>query len=142
MTLLKYYNPEFGFSPLSKVFEQLAFDGTPSKTVTRFKPETDIVETEKSFIINLSVPGIKKEDVKIELNEDVLKISGERKKFDTDVTLKYHKLQTAFGKFEESYKLPQTINKETISAKQEDGVLSISLEKLEKKQNKSLIEVK
>ena len=142
MTLLKYYNPEFGFNQLSRVFDQLAFEGTPSKAENTFRPETDIVETEKGFIINLSVPGIKKEDVKIELDADILKISGERKKFDSDVTVKYHKLQTAFGKFEVSFKLPQTINKETISAKQEDGVLSINIEKLEKKQNKSLIEVK
>jgi len=142
MTLLKYYNLAFGYSPLSKIFDQLAAEEVPSKSASRFKPEMDIVETEKAFVINLAVPGIKKEDVKIELNDDVLKISGERKKFDTDVSLKFHKLQTAFGKFEESFKLPETVNKETISAKQEDGILSISLEKIEKKQNKSLIEVK
>jgi len=142
MTLLKYYNPEFGYSPLTKIFDQIASEGTISRSASKFKPETDIVENEKSFIIHLSVPGIKKEDIKIELENDLLKISGERKKFDTDVSLKFHKLQTAFGKFQESFKLPETVNKESIAAKQEDGVLSITIEKLEKKQNKSVIEVK
>lgn len=142
MRLLKYYNPTFGYSPFDSLLNQFALDAAPSKGAANFKPEIDIVETEKNFIINLSVPGIKKEDIKIELNNDQLNISGERKKFDTDVSLKFHKLQTAFGKFEESFKLPETTNKDNISAKHEDGVLSISIEKIVKKENKSLIEVK
>lgn len=143
MTLLKYYNPEFGYSPLNRILDQFASEGTLSRSASKFfTPEIDIVETEKTFIIHLSVPGIKKEDIKIELENELLKISGERKNFDTDVSLKFHKLQTSFGRFQESFKLPETVDKESIAAKQEDGILSITIQKIEKKQNKSLIEVK
>jgi HSP20 family protein len=142
MTLIKYYDPEFGYSPLSKIFDQFNAVRPSSKDMGPFNPDVDIVETDKNFVINISVPGIKKEDIKIELNNDRLQISGERKKFDTDVSLKFHKQQTAFGKFEKTFKLPETANKENISAKQEDGILSVSIEKIAKKQNKSLIEVK
>ena len=142
MTLLRYYNPEFRFNSFSKVLDQLNADVAPSKDRKLFRPEIDIAETDKTFTINLSVPGIKKEDIKIELEDDKLSVSGERKVVEGDVTITFHKQQTAFGRFHESFNLPENANKESVTAKHEDGILSISIEKIEKKLNKSVIEVK
>ena len=76
MNLIKYYNPEFEFSPFNGVLDQLlALEGAARTEKKMLKPYVDIAETDKSFIINLTVPGVKKEDLKIEVNEDKLTIS-------------------------------------------------------------------
>lgn len=141
MRLINYYRPESGSKSLEKFLEHLNADINKSSEKNSFTPETDIIEAENAFIVNLSVPGIKKEDVKIELDKDKLLVTGERK-LDTDVSLKFHKQQTAYGKFSQSFHLPKNINRDAINAKQEDGILSIVLEKIEEKRIKSIIEVK
>lgn len=141
MTLIKYYRPEFGLKSIDKFFEHFNADLNASSEENSYTPETDIIETENAFTINLSVPGIKKEDVKIELDKDNLVVTGERK-LDSDVSLRFHKQQMAYGKFSQAFHLPQSVNKDAINAKQEDGILSIILEKNEKKEIKSIIEIK
>lgn len=143
MTLIKYYKPEFEFSPFNSVLDRLlALEGAGRTEKKMITPQIDIAETDKNFIISLTVPGVKKEDLKIEVNEDKLTISGERKSPEGDVSVKYHKVQTAFGEFKETFTLPKDVDKEGIQAKQEDGVLTIFVNKIEKKEKKSVIEVK
>lgn len=142
MTFIKYYSPEFGSDSFSKLLDQLSAETNSSKEMKSFRPEIDITETDKHFTINLSVPGIKKEDIKIELDDDRLSIIGERKVLEEDVTIKFRKQQIAFGKFHESFTLPENINKESITAKHEDGILSVVIEKIQKTLKKSVIEVK
>ncbi len=143
MALVKYYRPEFPFGSFARVWDQM-FDGyNPVKDdKPTFAPQVDIAEGEKNFTIKLNVPGIKKEDIKIELEDNKLIISGERKSMDSDVSVTYHKLQSSYGRFSQTFYLPENVDKGNIKASQEDGVLNVVIAKKEKKENKSLIEVK
>ncbi|MCX2742962.1 Hsp20/alpha crystallin family protein [Mangrovivirga sp. M17] len=127
-------------SVFRKLFDDLS-EGVVDSKPNSFSPRTDIYETEKDFIMELSVPGMEKKDFKIDLDDDVLLISGERKREDKE-GVKYHRNEQLFGSFEKSFKMTEVINKENIKASYDAGILRITLPKIEKKETKKVIDVK
>ena len=111
----------------------------PSKAF--FKPSTDITETDDAFELEISVPGIKKDEIKIELNNGVLEISGERKNQREEAKDKYHLSEITYGKFTRRFTLPDNVDADKIDAHVEDGVLSLSIPKSEERKPR-LIDVK
>lgn len=107
-----------------------------------FTPRTDVVETAKSFDVNLSLPGLKKEDIKIDVDGDMLTISGERKMRNESNEDKYHMVESFYGKFSRSFNLPENIDKQNIDAELTDGILKLSIPKIEVKENKTTIAIK
>ena len=103
-----------------------------------FKPGVDIIENENSFYIQLSLPGMKKEDIKIEMKGDDLVISGERRAKRTEENGKVHLSEINYGSFTRSFYLPENIEKENIQANYEDGILSVSLPKGEAAKAKTI----
>jgi HSP20 family protein len=103
-------------------------------------PLHDIVENEKEYVVELSLAGVKKENIFLNLDNDVLSISAERKESDQ----KYNRKQTFYGKYEKSFTLPESVDKENIQASFEDGILKLSIPKLEKEEKKATkqIEIK
>ena len=103
-----------------------------------FKPGANILETDKAFEISMALPGLKKEDVKIDLHENTLTISGERnfKKGETKGTWHYNEIRQ--GKFTRSFIVPENIVSDSIEANFVDGMLEISLPKAEPKQAKTI----
>ena len=94
------------------------------------KPATNVMETEKEFKLQVLIPGWSKKEVKIEIDKNILSISGEKEAKDEDFIRKEFKTDA----FERAFQLPKDINFEKISAKQENGILEISIPKdLEKK---------
>jgi HSP20 family protein len=116
-------------------FAERFFFGWPSfekDTETTWIPRVDINETDKEIIIDAELPGIKKEDIKVEVKDNVLTISGERnleKKSETSTT---KTIERHYGKFERSFGLPETVTTEKVNAKFKDGILTLSLPKIEK----------
>ncbi|MAN87506.1 MAG: heat-shock protein Hsp20 [Algoriphagus sp.] len=108
----------------------------------QFNPAVDISEDDKSFEIEVAVPGMKKSDFNIDLTEGRLTISGERKIEEKKEGKNYHSIETHFGSFSRSFYLPENVLSEKIEATYVDGVLKISIPKTEKKNSKSVIEVK
>ncbi|WP_144604100.1 Hsp20/alpha crystallin family protein [Algoriphagus algorifonticola] len=108
----------------------------------QFNPAVDISEDDKSFEIEFAVPGMKKSDFNIDLTEGRLTISGERKIEEKKEGKNYHSIETHFGSFSRSFYLPENVLSEKIEATYVDGVLKISIPKTEKKNLKSVIEVK
>lgn len=106
-----------------------------------FRPSTDIQETESHYELSLSLPGMKKEDIKIELNQNELVISGERKDKRAESNNKLHLNEIIYGKFSRRFYLPDHVDPEKIQASFEDGMLHISIAKAEAKKPK-LIQVK
>lgn len=106
-----------------------------------FKPSTDIMETEQSFEVNIALAGIKKEDIKIEVNDGVLTVSGERKSNTEKKEDKFHLSEITYGKFTRRFSLPEQVNQDKIEASVEDGILHLSIPKSEKVKPK-LISVK
>ncbi|EAZ80975.1 Hsp20/alpha crystallin family protein [Algoriphagus machipongonensis] len=131
------YFPNTFSGMLDKFFNENM--GTPIK---HFNPAVDVSEDEKSYEIQLAVPGVKKSDFKVDLTEGKLTISGERKFEEKKEGKNYHSLETQYGSFSRSFYVPEDIHAEDIAAVYEDGVLKVTLPKKEKKVVKAAIEVK
>ncbi|MBI1221998.1 MAG: Hsp20 family protein [Bacteroidetes bacterium] len=107
----------------------------------RFSPKTDISEDEKGFHIELSLPGMKKEDVSLEVKKDMLTIEGERKFESEEKDKTYHRVESSYGSFKRSFTLPDYTNSDAIEATFENGILKVFVPKAEKIAAKS-IEIK
>ncbi len=97
-----------------------------------FNPTCDVSETKDHYFVSFDMPGVKKENIKIEVQGSQLVISGERqrelKAENGESNLRHER---TYGKFERTFELPHSINTEKIEAQYEDGVLSVALPKAE-----------
>lgn len=93
-------------------------------------PATNIIETNEGFHLQMAVPGVKKEDIKIDIEKNILNISSEKSANEnTDETVKYTRREFLYGTFCRSFTLPETINVEKITAEVKEGVLTVELPK-------------
>ena len=95
-----------------------------------FNPAVDVAETEDKYFLSIDLPGIKKENIKIEMNENILTISGERQRVSkTEEENKAQRFERSYGSFSRSFSLPTTVASDKIEAHYEDGVLELTLPK-------------
>ncbi len=112
-----------------------------SSGISNFAPSASTREGEFAYHIELDIPGVKKEEISINNDNNVLTVSGERK-FQKELKHEsYYKLESAYGKFNRSFSLPKDIDIEHIEAKYSDGVLEIVIPKMVKTESKK-IEIK
>lgn len=116
-------------------------NGREALTVADWIPQVDISEADQEYVITAELPGVKKEDVKITLEDGVLTLRGERKQEKEEKGIRYHRVERAYGSFVRSFTLPDVIDEANVAAEFKDGVLTIRLAKSEKAKPKS-IEVK
>ena len=109
-----------------------------SMRVMDWAPSVDITEDDKEYLIKADLPEIKKEDVKISVEDGVLAISGERKYEKEEKGKKYHRVERSYGSFERSFTVPADAEEEKVSAQFNDGVLMIHLPKGEMAKPKRL----
>jgi len=110
-------------------------------TLTTWAPRVDIAEDDKEYVINAELPGVRKEDVKVSIENGALSISGERKTEKEEKGKKYHRVEQTYGTFMRTFTLPEGSSGEKISAEFRDGILRVHLPKDEKAKAKA-IEVK
>jgi len=115
--------------------------GKEAMTVAEWSPLVDIIEDEKQYLIKAELPDMKKEEVKLTVENDVLTISGERTYEKEDKGKKYHRIERAYGSFVRSFSLPEDADESKVSADYKDGMLTVRLPKSEKAKPKA-IEVK
>jgi HSP20 family protein len=99
-------------------------------------PSADISETDKEYLIRAELPSVKKEDVKVLVDEGVITIKGERKQEREDKSEKYHRVESFYGSFERSFSLPDNVNADAIRCESKDGILSVHIPKTETQKNK------
>ncbi len=135
MTLVRF-RPEndFDSNVIPKTFSEMLdtfFNDAVSTGVksTGFVPRVDVAELDKAYEIQVSLPGLKKDEINIELEDNVLTISGERKTEKEEKDKKFHLVETRFGSFSRSFTLPRNINRDSIKATMNDGILNIEIEK-------------
>lgn len=114
------------------------FNDVVNTTRDSFVPGIDISETEDKFLITAELPGMKKEDISVNLDNNRLSISGERKFESEDSGKTFHRVETSYGSFNRSFQLPDNIDEDSISASYENGLLNISIEKSEEKVKKQI----
>ena len=112
-----------------------------SMTVSEWTPLVDITEDEKEYLIKAELPEVKKEDVKVTVENGMLTISGERKIEKEEKGKRYHRVERAYGSFVRSFSLPDNIDSNKVNADFKDGVLRVHVAKSEHARPKQ-IEVK
>lgn len=115
--------------------------GKESLTVAEWTPLVDIIETDQEYLIKAEVPDMKKEDVRLRVENEVLTISGERKFEKEDKGLKHHRVERAYGSFMRSFSLPEDADGSKVTADYKDGILQVHLPKSQKATAKA-IEIK
>jgi HSP20 family protein len=126
----------FGRAPMSTTGEK-----KEAISVAEWSPLVDIAEDDKEYIVKAEIPDMKKEDIKINVHDDVLSISGDRKYEKEEKGKKYHRVERAYGSFMRSFTLPEDADGSKVNAEYKDGVLKVHLPKSEKAKQKT-IEVK
>ena len=97
-----------------------------------FKPSVNTREGEYAYHIEVDLPGVKKDDISVDIKDDILTISGERKTKKEVKEKDYYKMESSYGKFQRSFTLPDNIDAENIEANSKDGVLEVVIPKMER----------
>lgn len=129
---------------LNRMFTRPAMRTSNNKEtmiVADWTPSVDISETEGEYQIQVEIPDVKKEDVKVTLEDGVLTIQGQRKQEQEESGTKYHRIERSYGSFARTFSLPDVIETDKVRAEYKDGVLHLYLPKSEKAKPKA-IEVK
>lgn len=145
MTLTKYRPTNGGLFP--RTFSSLLddfFNETLSSAskVSDFVPHTDIAETDGNYEIRVSVPGMTRENISVEVHDGLLTVSGERKFEEEKKEKTFHSIESRYGAFNRSFRLPENTDQDRIEAEYKNGILTIVIPKDEKKATKKGIEIK
>ncbi|MNK82674.1 Spore protein SP21 [compost metagenome] len=127
------------FDDMDRVFADFANIATAAPAARAFRPPAEVSEHKEHYLMSFDLPGIQKEDIKIEMKENVLTIAGERKSGgDKEGTPKAQIFERQYGTFQRSFTLPTTVSEEKIEAHYENGVLSLYLPKTPVAQAKTI----
>jgi len=95
-------------------------------------PAVDITEDKEAYLIKAELPGVERDDVKVQVNDGVLTLQGERRSEKEEKDKKMHRIERFYGNFTRSFSLPDNVDEEHIHAEYKDGVLTLRLPKSEK----------
>jgi HSP20 family protein len=104
-------------------------EGNPDVTAASFAPAVDVYEDEHKLVLNLEVPGVKQEDLDVQVEKNTLTVRGERKFEKDQKEQNFHRIERRYGTFYRSFALPSTVDTENIQAAYENGVLKLELAK-------------
>jgi HSP20 family protein len=114
---------------MNRLFDRFFEGRVANGTSRRWIPAMDLVETEDHLVLRGDLPGMTEDDVDIEIKDNVLTVSGERKAEHEEKSEGYHRVERSFGSFSRSLTLPQGIDPEKVEAKFENGVLEVHIPK-------------
>ena len=101
-------------------------------------PAVDVEETKEAYLVKAEIPGMKKDEVKISLMDNVLTLSGEKKTETKSDDKRYHRMERSYGAFERSFTLGSAVKADKISATYKDGILEIFIPKSEESKSKEI----
>jgi len=116
-------------------------DREESLMTTEWAPLVDISEDDKTYTLKVELPEVKREDIKVSVENDLLTISGERHREKEEKNRRYHRVERAYGSFMRNFSLPQNVDANQVSAQYRDGLLCVNIAKTEKARPQS-VEVK
>lgn len=147
MTLIKFKNePASRMMDRSQHFSDLFndfFEGVINSNASKsFNPSINIKESDTQFKLEIAAPGLKKEDFKINLENDVLSISAEKNEEKSEKNEKYTRKEFSYASFSRSFTLPEVADNEKIVANYENGVMTLVIPKKEEARPKPAREIK
>lgn len=110
-------------------------------TVADWVPVVDIEESEKEYLVKAELPGVDRADVKVEIEDGVLSIQGERRQEKEEKGRKFHRIERSYGKFVRSFTMPADVDEKKVLANFKEGVLYVHVPKTEAAKPKA-VEVK
>ncbi|OQX23338.1 MAG: molecular chaperone [Desulfobacteraceae bacterium IS3] len=126
---------------INKVFDETFRDGDPpenSVSICAWRPAVDIYETENGIIIKAELPGVRKEDISVEVKDNILTLKGERIQEKEVIQEKYFRRERCFGTFHRSFTMQDVVNPDKIKAGFKDGVLEVEVPKPEAEKPKQI----
>jgi HSP20 family protein len=115
----------------SSFFDTPAPGAGNGETLRRWVPAMDLVETDDAFVLKADLPGLDENDVKLEVEDNVLTVAGERKAEHEEKREGYYRVERAYGAFRRSLTLPEGVDPEAVTAGFSKGVLSVRIPKPE-----------
>jgi len=112
--------------------------GNEMLAVADWAPSVDISETDSAYLIKGEIPGVKKEDVKVTVQDGMLTIQGERKQEKEEKGKKFHRVECSYGSFVRSFRVPDDADENKVKAEFKDGMINITLPKSEKAKPKAI----
>lgn len=112
--------------------------GNEMLAMAEWAPSADVTETDTAYLIKAEIPGVKKEDVKVTVQNGMLTMQGERKMEKEEKGKKFHRIERSYGCFSRSFQVPEDADENSVKAEFKDGMLNITLPKSEKAKSKSI----
>ncbi len=128
-------------SRLNRIFGQAPArteSGNELLAMADWAPSVDISETDNAYLIKGEIPGVKKEDVKVNIQEGMLTIQGERKQEKEVKGKKLHRIECSYGSFMRSFRVPDDADKNKVKAEFKDGMINVTLPKSGKAKSKAI----
>ncbi len=139
--LVTKFDPFKEFANMQRIFSNYPAQKSEETSISTFTPAVNTREGEFTYHIDIDLPGVKKEDINIDINDNQLSVSGQRATTEEVNENDYYKIETSFGKFQRLFTLPESIEMENITASSNNGVLEVVIPKTEKSHNNKKIEV-
>jgi HSP20 family protein len=139
MAIAPTYNNRLAADPLAFIDQVFGAGGARSQASLMRAPETDVVETEREIRVQVEMPGLKRENIEVDVENNVLTIRGEKREERTEgQDGRYHLAERRWGTFARSFVLPRDVDADAIQAAFENGVLSVSIPKSEKARRRKI----
>jgi HSP20 family protein len=123
---------------INRVFDDMFPEGREEAGFFDWRPMVDTYEKDDAIVVKAELPGVDKEDISIDVNNNVLTIKGERKHDDEVKEENYHRRERFYGHFQRAFTLPDNVDAEKIDAKYNDGVLEVTVPKTEETRAKKI----
>ncbi|MBN2345516.1 MAG: Hsp20/alpha crystallin family protein [Candidatus Aminicenantes bacterium] len=128
------------YDRLNRFFGDELFDESSKSAISPsvWRPMTDIFESKDAYVFKVELPGFRREDIKVEFTGETLTLRGERKQEEETKNENCHRLERSYGFFERSFTIPKNIDAKKINAELKDGVLVLTVPKLEEAKTKAI----
>ena len=132
--MMTQFDPFKEFRSLQKNMEAInrlfnAVEQRVEAPAVDFVPAVNTREADDAYYIEVDLPGVKKEDISIDVDDNVLTISGERKVEEERKDEEFYRVESVYGTFERSFTLPEDVDADKIEAEAKDGVLTVKIPK-------------
>ncbi|MFP4458157.1 MAG: Hsp20/alpha crystallin family protein [Candidatus Zixiibacteriota bacterium] len=125
-------------SEIDKVFHDFMKGTDTEETKNSWNPQVDIHENEDAIVFDIDIPGVKKEDIDVNVQDNILTISGHKEVERDEEKQNFHRIERFSGEYQRSFQLPKLVDTEKIKAKYNDGVLNINVPKREESKKKEV----
>lgn len=116
---------------MNRLFDTFVRDDEAPEGLSMWMPAVDISEHDDQYLVRMELPGVRKEDVRITIENNILTIRGEKKQEATIAEDAYRRVERSYGSFQRSFKLPAAVKPDKIEAAAADGVLTVHVPKAE-----------